>query len=331
LARNELIHAGPRGATKRLTALKILEWTTALRCCADPMRVHHAATRKRGTAMKLLRYGEIGRERPGILDAGGKIRDLSGVVDDLAGQALGRESLARIRAIDLATLPLVPGKPRIGAPLGVVPKFLGIGLNYRDHAEETAMPIPEVPIVFAKASSCVSGPNDPVLAPPDFQRMDYEVELAVVIGDRAKRVTEANALDYVAGYAIANDVSERSLQKGGPGEWIKAKSYDSFGPLGPWLVTKDEVPDPQNLNLALELNGQRMQTGNTSTMIFTVAQLVAYISKFMTLMPGDVITTGTPPGVGMARNPRVFIKPGDAIHATISGLGEQNWKVAADG
>ena len=280
--------------------------------------------------MKLLRYGDVGRERPGILDASGRIRDLSGIVGDLAGQALGRESLARIKALDLETLPLVPGKPRIGAPVGVVPKFLGIGLNYRDHAEETGMPIPDVPIVFAKASSCVSGPYDPVLAPAEFQRMDYEVELAVVIGERAKRVAEAEALDYVAGYAVGNDVSERSLQKGGPGEWIKAKSYDSFGPLGPWLVTRDEVPDPQTLDLALDLNGQRMQTGNTSTMIFTVAHLVAYISKFMTLMPGDVITTGTPPGVGMARNPRVFIKPGDEIRATVSGLGEQRWTVVAD-
>jgi 2-keto-4-pentenoate hydratase/2-oxohepta-3-ene-1,7-dioic acid hydratase in catechol pathway len=284
-----------------------------------------------GEAMKLLRYGEIGRERPGILDASGTIRDLSGIVDDLAGLALGRESLARIKALDLATLPLVQGSPRIGAPVGVVPKFLGIGLNYRDHAEETGMPIPEMPIVFAKASSCVSGPYDPVLAPFDFQRMDYEVELAVVIGERIKRVAEAHALDYVAGYAIGNDVSERSLQKGGPGEWIKAKSYDTFGPLGPWLVTRDEIPDPQNLALALDLNGQRMQTGNTSTMIFTVAELVAYISKYMTLMPGDVITTGTPPGVGMARNPRVFMKPGDEIRATVSRLGEQRWTVVAEG
>ncbi|MGH6831571.1 MAG: fumarylacetoacetate hydrolase family protein, partial [Methyloceanibacter sp.] len=218
--------------------------------------------------MKLLRYGEIGRERPGILDASGVIRDLSEVVADFAGATLGRESLSRIKALDLAALPAVEGVPRIGAPVGIVPKFLGIGLNYRDHAEETGMPIPEVPIVFAKASSCVSGPYDPVLAPKGFERMDYEVELAVVIGSRAKNVTETSALDYVAGYAIGNDVSERSLQKGGPGEWIKAKSYDSFGPLGPWLVTTDEVPDPQRLDLALDLNGSRMQTGSTSTMIF---------------------------------------------------------------
>ena len=280
--------------------------------------------------MKLLRYGEIGQEKPGILDDKGKIRDLSGAVNDIAGAALGRESLNRIKAIDPETLPSVEGSPRLGAPIGVVPKFLGIGLNYRDHAEETGMPIPEAPIVFAKASSCVSGPNDPVLAPKDWTRMDYEVELAVVIGTPAKRVAKEDALGYVAGYCIGNDVSERSLQKGGPGEWIKAKSYDSFGPLGPWLVTTDEIPDPQNLDLSLDLNGQRMQTGNTSTMIFSVAELVSYISHYMTLQPGDVITTGTPPGVGMARNPRVFLKPGDEMVLRVSGLGEQHLKVMAE-
>ncbi len=253
-----------------------------------------------------------------------------GCVVDLAGEALGRESLSRIKALDLATLPLVEGTPRIGAPIGVVPKFLGIGLNYRDHAAETGQPIPEVPIVFAKASSCVSGPYDPILQPKGFDRMDFEVELAVVIGTRAKNVSEADALDHVAGYCICDDVSERSLQKGGPGEWIKAKSHDSFGPLGPWLVTTEEIQDPQALDLTLDLNGTRMQTGNTSTMIFTVAQLVSYISKYMTLVPGDVITTGTPPGVGMARNPRVFLKPGDELRLTVSGLGEQRLKVVAE-
>jgi len=280
--------------------------------------------------MKLLRYGEIGREKPGILDASGLIRDLSGVIDDLADATLERESLSRIKELDLSALPLVEGAPRIGAPVGVVPKFLGIGLNYRDHAEETGMPIPEVPIVFAKASSCVSGPYDPVLAPKGFERMDFEVELAVVIGTRAKNVPEADALDYVAGYAICNDVSERSLQVGGPGEWIKAKSHDSFGPLGPWLVTTDEIPHPQRLDLTLDLNGTRMQTGSTSTMIFGVAALISYISKYMTLVPGDVITTGTPPGVGMARNPRVFLKPGDELRLTVSGLGEQLLRVVAE-
>jgi 2-keto-4-pentenoate hydratase/2-oxohepta-3-ene-1,7-dioic acid hydratase in catechol pathway len=280
--------------------------------------------------MKLLRYGKVGQEKPAVLDAEGRIRDLSAAVVDFAGEALGRESLSRIKALDLATLPLVEGTPRIGAPIGVVPKFLGIGLNYRDHAAETGQPIPEVPIVFAKASSCVSGPYDPILQPKGFDRMDFEVELAVVIGTRAKTVSEADALDHVAGYCICDDVSERSLQKGGPGEWIKAKSHDSFGPLGPWLVTTDEVPDPQALDLALDLNGTRMQTGNTSTMIFTVAKLVSYISKYMTLVPGDVITTGTPPGVGMARNPRVFLKPGDELRLTVSGLGEQRLKVVAE-
>jgi 2-keto-4-pentenoate hydratase/2-oxohepta-3-ene-1,7-dioic acid hydratase in catechol pathway len=215
-------------------------------------------------------------------------------------------------------------------PVGLVPKYLGIGLNYRDHAEETGMPIPEAPIVFAKATSCVSGPYDPILQPEGWQRMDYEVELAIVIGTRAKNVSKDTAIDYVAGYCIGNDVSERSLQKGGPGEWIKAKSHDSFGPLGPWLVTTDEITDPQKLDLTLDLNGVRMQTGSTSTMIFGVAELVSYISKFMTLMPGDVITTGTPPGVGMARNPRVFLKAGDELRLTISGLGEQRLKVVAE-
>ena len=205
--------------------------------------------------MKLLRYGKIGQEKPAILDAEGRIRDLSGVVADFAGEALGRESLSRIKALDSRSLPVVEGTPRIGPPIGVVPKFLGIGLNYRDHAAETGQPIPEVPIVFAKASSCVSGPYDPILQPKGFDRMDFEVELAVVIGTRAKNVSETNALDHVAGYCICDDVSERSLQKGGPGEWIKAKSHDSFGPLGPWLVTTDEIKDAQALDLALDLNG----------------------------------------------------------------------------
>ena len=281
--------------------------------------------------MKLLRYGEIGREKPGILDKSGRIRDLSQIVPDLAGDALGRKSLNRIGALDVSTLPLVEGEPRLGPPVGVVPKFLGIGLNYRDHAAETGLPIPEVPIVFAKASSCVSGPNDPVLQPKGFNRMDFEVELAFVIGTRAKNVSEASALDYVAGYCVCNDLSERSLQKGGPGEWIKAKSYDSFGPLGPWLVTTDEIPDPQKLDLTLDLNGARMQTGSTSNMVFSVAALLAYISQYMTLVPGDVIITGTPPGVGMARNPRVFLKAGDELRLSVSGLGEQRVKVVAEG
>jgi 2-keto-4-pentenoate hydratase/2-oxohepta-3-ene-1,7-dioic acid hydratase in catechol pathway len=280
--------------------------------------------------MKLLRHGDRGQEKPGMLDSQGRMRDLSGVVPDISGEALSRSGIERLTKLDPEKLPLVSGSPRIGAPIGVVPKFFGIGLNYRDHAEETGMPIPEVPIVFAKASSCVSGPYDPILAPKGFERMDYEVELGVVIGTEARSVAEVDALDHVAGYTICNDVSERSLQVGGPGEWIKAKSYDSFGPLGPWLVTRDEIPDPQQLNLTLDLNGLRMQTGSTATMIFTVAQLVSYISKYMTLVPGDVITTGTPPGVGMARKPRVFLKPGDELKLTVSGLGEQHYKVVAE-
>jgi 2-keto-4-pentenoate hydratase/2-oxohepta-3-ene-1,7-dioic acid hydratase in catechol pathway len=280
--------------------------------------------------MKLVRFGAQGAEKPGILAPEGRIRDLSGVVDDIGGKTLGPEGLARLKSLDLPSLPAVAGEPRIGVPVAVVPKFLGIGLNYRDHAEETGLPIPEAPIVFAKASSCVSGPYDPVLAPKGFERMDFEVELAVIIGSGTKNVTEADALSHVAGYAICNDISERSLQVGGPGEWIKAKSHDSFGPLGPYLVTADEVGDPQKLDLTLDLNGARMQTGSTATMIFGVAELVSYISKYMTLVPGDVITTGTPPGVGMARKPRVFLKPGDELRLTVSGLGEQRLKVVAE-
>jgi 2-keto-4-pentenoate hydratase/2-oxohepta-3-ene-1,7-dioic acid hydratase in catechol pathway len=280
--------------------------------------------------MKLLRFGAPGAEKPGILDQRGRIRDLSTIVADIGGAVLGPESLTRLKSLDPASLPAVSGEPRLGVPVAPVPKFLGIGLNYRDHAAETGMPIPEAPIVFVKASSCVSGPYDPVLAPKGFERMDFEVELAVVIGSRAKNVAEADALLHVAGYTICNDVSERSLQAGGPGEWVKAKSHDSFGPLGPWLVTTDEVPDPQALELTLDLNGARMQTGSTSTMIFPVAYLVSYISRFMTLVPGDVITTGTPPGVGMARKPRVFLKAGDALRLTVSGLGEQRYSVVAE-
>jgi 2-keto-4-pentenoate hydratase/2-oxohepta-3-ene-1,7-dioic acid hydratase in catechol pathway len=280
--------------------------------------------------MKLVRYGERGAEKPGILGPDGRIHDLSAVVKDIAGDVLGPEGLKHLKGLDLGSLPAVKGRPRLGAPIASVPKFLGIGLNYRDHAEETGMPIPEAPIIFAKATSCIAGPNDPILMPKGWERMDFEVELAFAIGSVAKNVVEADALYCVAGYMIADDVSERSLQKGGPGEWIKAKSHDSFGPLGPWLVTKDEVPDPQKLGLTLDLNGARMQTGNTSTMIFSVARLVSYISRFMTLMPGDVVTTGTPPGVGMARNPRVFLKEGDELALTVEGLGEQQHRLVRE-
>jgi 2-keto-4-pentenoate hydratase/2-oxohepta-3-ene-1,7-dioic acid hydratase in catechol pathway len=280
--------------------------------------------------MKLLRYGEPGSERPGLLDANRRIRDLSAHCSDIEGEVLSPAGLSRLAALDPASLPEVKESPRLGAPIATVPKFLGIGLNYRDHAAETGMPIPEAPIVFSKATSCICGPDDPILMPKDWKRMDFEVELAIVIGSRAKNVSEAGAASCIAGYTICDDVSERSLQKGGPGEWIKAKSHDSFGPLGPWLVTTDEIPDPQNLSLSLDLNGERMQTGNTSTMIFPVAALVSYISRYMTLEPGDVITTGTPPGVGMARNPRVFLQPGDEIVLAVSGLGEQRHKMVVE-
>jgi 2-keto-4-pentenoate hydratase/2-oxohepta-3-ene-1,7-dioic acid hydratase in catechol pathway len=295
---------------------------------APHARMHHAKKIRLGeVAMKLLRFGDVGHERPGLLDGAGKIRDLSSVTDDIAGTTLSSQVLSRIAEIDPETLPVIDDSPRLGAPVGRVPKFLGIGLNYRDHAQETGMPIPEQPIVFAKASSCISGPNDSVVMPKGWDRVDWEVELAVVIGDRAKNVTEADALRHVAGYCICNDVSERSLQVGGAGEWIKAKSRDGFGPLGPWLVTKDEIPDPQALSLSLDVDGERMQTGSTATMVFGVAELVSYISRFMTLVPGDVITTGTPPGVGMGRKPRRFLKPGEEMVLRISGLGEQRLRV----
>lgn len=280
--------------------------------------------------MRLLRFGEYGAEKPGLLDKDGKIRDLSDIVDDLSGPVLNAQSLDKLAEIDPAELPAVDNSVRIGAPIGRVPKFLGIGLNYRDHAEETGLPIPEKPIVFAKATSCIVGPDDSVLMPDGWTRMDWEVELAVVIGDRAKCVSEADALSYVAGYTICNDVSERSLQIGGAGEWMKAKSYDTFGPLGPWLVTRDEIPDPQALDLTLDLDGERMQTGSTSTMIFSVAELVSYISQYMTLEPGDVITTGTPPGVGMGRKPRRFLQAGEEMVLKIAGLGEQRQKLVAE-
>ena len=240
--------------------------------------------------MKLLRYGERGAERPGILDPQGVIRDLSGVVKDIAGEALGPEGLKRIKDLDLGSLPAVKGRPRLGPPIAMVPKFLGIGLNYRDHAEETGMPIPEAPIIFAKATSCISGPNDPILMPKGWERMDFEVELAFAIGSVAKNVSEADALSYVAGYMIADDVSERSLQKGGPGEWIKAKSYDSFGPLGPWLVTKDEVPDPQALGLDLAVFVEVQSPDHSKEWMDKFAEVLATMPEVMEVyrMAGDI-------------------------------------------
>ncbi|MDP2493816.1 fumarylacetoacetate hydrolase family protein [Shimia thalassica] len=275
--------------------------------------------------MKFLRYGDIGSEKPGVLDADGGIRDLSGVVDDLSGDVLGA-----LPDVDPTTLPLVEGSPRIGAPVGHVGKFLCIGLNYSDHAAEAGMDLPKEPILFMKATSAIVGPNDPVYLPRGSQKGDWEVELGVVIGKTAKYVSEAEALDYVAGYCIANDVSERAFQTERGGQWTKGKSCDGFGPIGPWLVTPDEVQDPQNLDLSLNLNGARMQTGNTQSMVFSVAHIISYLSQMMTLHPGDVIATGTPPGVGMGMKPPVYLKAGDVMDLEIEGLGRQRQEVFAD-
>ncbi|AWN47048.1 2-hydroxyhepta-2,4-diene-1,7-dioate isomerase [Methylobacterium terrae] len=284
--------------------------------------------------MKLLRYGPAGQEKPGLLDAEGRIRDLSGHLPghlpDLGPAALAPQALARLAAIDVGSLPVVDGAPRLGTPVADVGKFIAIGLNFADHAAESNLPVPKEPIVFTKAITSLSGPNDPVMLPKDSVKSDWEVELGIVIGSRAAYVEEAEALDYVAGYCLINDVSEREYQIERGGTWDKGKGCDTFGPVGPWLVTSDEVGDPQNLDMWLDLNGRRMQTGNTRTMIFTCAQIVSYVSRFMTLMPGDVITTGTPPGVGMGMKPDpVFLKPGDVMTLGIEKLGEQRQDVTA--
>ena len=282
--------------------------------------------------MRLVRYGDAGTEKPGILDATETIRDLSGVVKDIEGSTIGPEALARIRAVDVNTLPKVSGNPRLGAPVGNVGKFIAICLNYADHAKESNLPIPKEPVVFSKAISSIVGPNDTVVLPKGSVKGDWEVELAFAIGRTAKSVSEADALDYVAGYMICNDVSEREWQiERGP-TWDKGKGFDTFGPLGPWLVTRDEIPDPQNLAMWLDVNGQRMQTGSTKTMIFDVRKLVSYVSFLFTLKPGDIITTGTPPGVGMGVKPNpVFLKAGDVMRLGIDGLGEQRQHVAGNG
>jgi len=280
--------------------------------------------------MKLLRYGPKGQEKPGLVDAEGNIRDLSTHVDDLAGDALSDASLARLRAIDPATLPLVRGEPRIGACVGRVGKMVCIGLNYADHAAESNMPIPSEPVVFNKWTSAIVGPNDDIEIPRGSKRTDWEVELGVVIGRPCKYVEEANALDYVAGFCIINDVSEREWQIERGGQWDKGKGFDTFGPLGPWLVTRDEIADPQQLHLWLEVDGHRYQNGNTRTMIFTVAKLVSYLSQCMSLQPGDVISTGTPPGVGLGIKPEpVYLKAGQTIRLGIEGLGEQRQRTVA--
>jgi len=280
--------------------------------------------------MKLVRYGETGREKPGILDSAGAIRDLSGVVNDIDGAAIGVEGLAKIRAVDVNSLPKVSGNPRLGAPVASVGKFIAIGLNYADHAKESNQPIPKEPVVFMKANSCICGPNDKVLLPKGSVKGDWEVELAFAIGRTAKSVSEASALDYVAGYMICNDVSEREWQLERGATWDKGKGFDTFGPLGPWLVTKDEIADPQNLAMWLDVNGKRMQTGNTKTMIFDVRKLVSYLSFLFTLRTGDIVTTGTPPGVGLGMKPSpVFLKSGDVMRLGIDGLGEQRQEVIA--
>jgi ureidoglycolate lyase len=280
--------------------------------------------------MKLLRYGPKGQEKPGLLDADGQIRDLSSVVCDIAGDTLTDAGLAKLRAVDPASLPIVEGNPRIGPCVARVGKFVCIGLNYADHAAESNLPVPTEPVIFGKWTSAICGPNDDVEIPRDSKKTDWEVELGVVIGKEAKYVDEATALDYVAGYCVINDVSEREWQLEHGTQWDKGKGFDTFGPIGPWLVTKDEIDDPQKLDLWLEVDGHRYQNGNTKTMVFTVAQLVAYLSKTMSLQPGDIISTGTPPGVGMGVKPSpVFLKAGQTMRLGIQGLGEQQQKTVA--
>ena len=277
--------------------------------------------------MKFLRYGPANEEKPGCLDKDGKIRDLSGHIPDLSGAALDPQALQRIAALNLDDLPVVSGEPRLGPCVAGVGKFICIGLNYSDHAEETGNAVPPEPTIFMKATSTIVGPNDTIEIPRKSVKTDWEVELGVVIGRRAKYVTEETALDYLAGYCVINDVSEREFQIERSGQWTKGKSADTFGPIGPWLVTPDEVPDPQNLGMWLEVNGHRYQNGNTKTMVYGVKYLIAYLSQFMTLHPGDVISTGTPPGVGMGLKPPIFLKPGDVVSLGIDGLGQQRQNV----
>ena len=280
--------------------------------------------------MKLLRYGEPGRERPGMIDADGNIRDLSGHVADIAGADISPESLKKLASVDAKSLPLVEGNPRLGPCVAGTGKFICIGLNYSDHAAETGATVPSEPIIFMKATSAIVGPNDDVLIPRGSEKTDWEVELAIVIGKPAKYVSESEALDYVAGYCVAHDVSERAFQAERQGQWTKGKSCDTFGPTGPWLVTKDEVADPQNLKMWLTVNGKKMQDGSTKTMVYGVAHLVSYLSQFMSLLPGDIISTGTPPGVGLGMKPPMFLKDGDVVELGIEGLGTQKQTFKAD-
>ncbi len=273
--------------------------------------------------MKLLRFGEIGAEKPGVLDDENNVRDLSDHIDDIDGRTISEEGLNYIRSIDIAGLPIISAQTRIGPCVGNVGKYVCIGLNYSDHAEEANMPIPSEPIIFFKATSCITGPNDKIILPKNSQKVDWEVELCIVMGAEARYVSEADALEHVAGFCVANDVSERHFQLERGGQWVKGKSADSFGPIGPWLVTRDEVPNFQNLNLYLEVDGKRYQDGSTSTMIFGVSHIVSYVSHFMSLQPGDIIATGTPPGVGMGQNPQVFLQEGQVVSASVEGLGTQ--------
>jgi 2,4-didehydro-3-deoxy-L-rhamnonate hydrolase len=280
--------------------------------------------------MKLLRYGSRGQEKPGLLDQDGVLRDLSGELPDLTPEQLSSERLRQLSKLDPATLPEVAGRPRLGVPVAGIRKFIAVGLNYADHAAEAGLPVPKEPVLFTKAISCLSGPNDDVMLPKGSRKSDWEVELGVVIGSTARYLGEADALNHIAGYCVVNDVSEREFQMERGGTWDKGKGCDTFGPVGPWLVTPDEAGDPQNLKLWLDLNGQRRQSGNTRTMIFRVAELIAYISGFMTLEPGDLIITGTPPGVGMGVKPEpVYLRPGDVMMLGIERLGAQSQRVVA--
>ena len=276
--------------------------------------------------MKLLRFGNSGQEKPGIIDNDGNIRDLSGVIDDINGSTVSPDGLNKINQIDISSLPIVSNNPRIGPCVGSVGKFLCIGLNYSDHAAETGAEAPPEPILFQKATSAIIGPNDDVEIPKNSNATDWEVELGIIIGKKAKYIAEGTSQDYIAGYCVVNDVSERDFQAKRAGQWTKGKSCDTFGPIGPYLVTKDEVSDPQDLSMTLDVNGQRMQDGSTKTMIFSVNHIVHYLSQFMSLNPGDVIATGTPPGVGLGMKPPVFLKSGDTMKLSIQGLGEQNQK-----
>ena len=279
--------------------------------------------------MKLVRYGDSGRELPGVLDSESEIHDLSTVIPDLAGSALSPSELERLRALDVSTLPVVSGDPRIGPCVAGVGKFICIGLNYSDHAAESGMAVPAEPVVFMKATSCICGPNDEVVIPKGSTKSDWEVELGVVIGSTAKYVSEEDALSHVAGYCVVNDLSERAFQLEGTGQWVKGKSADTFGPIGPWLVTADEIHDPQALDMWLEVDGHRYQNGSTRTMVFGVAHLISYLSRFMSLHPGDIISTGTPPGVGLGQKPPIYLRPGNVMTLGIEGLGRQRQQVVA--